>query len=136
MIFIFKVLYYQFFRFYKKFESFGEEPHPHTRYALAFFIAPLIYVPLSFISLRFCYSPPTWAIVLLPISLILLSYLLKYKGIDKKIESERPLLFKSGRYSAIFAILFCIASVVIFLSGAELGRKYYYRHCRHCESCE
>ena len=132
MMYIFKILYYQYFRFYKRFEKFGEEPHPHTRFALVFSLSPIIFVPTSFIAIYFCYNLPTWIYVLIPISLLGIMYFLKYKGVDKMIESKKPLLLGSGKASGVFAALFWIGSFVLLLYGGIKAKEYREEKSQEC----
>ncbi|WP_118977020.1 hypothetical protein [Taibaiella koreensis] len=132
MIFIFKVLYYQYFRFYKRFEKFGEEPHPHTRFALVFSLSPVIFVPISFMAIYFCYDLSTWFYVSIPLLLLGIMYFLKYKGVDRMIERERPLLLGSSKASGVFAALFWVASFTLLLYGGLKAKEYHEKKSIEC----
>lgn len=124
MTHLFKVIYYQYFRFYKRYENFGEEPHPHARYTLAFSISPLIYTPLSFLATYYCYDLQTWMVVAIPILVIFCMYILKWQGIDHEIEKEKPMLFGSVKWSVFIAVLFWAGSTFVLLYGGVRAKEY------------
>lgn len=114
----------------------GEEPHPHTRFALVFSISPLIFIPLSFLCSYFCYAIPAWGYISIPVVLILFMYYLKYKGVFERIEKEKPMIFGSSKASGIFAIVFWVLSFTLLLYGGVESREYYWRRVAECASCK
>lgn len=137
MIHLLKVLYYQYFRFYKRFERFGEEPHPHARYSIALnligFVLPSITFPLTYF---FCIELETWFYIAMIILTFILIEVFHRKGIDIKIEKEMPKLMGSTRLSIIFAIMFWAGSFVSFSLGAIKGKEYRKYNCIECRDCK
>ena len=130
MIHLLKVLYYQYFRFYQRFEKFGEEPHPHARYSIvlnliALFL-PLITFPLTYF---FCLELDTWFYVGMLAVIFLLRALFHKKGIDVKIEKEKPKLLGSTKLSIIFTVVFWAGSFIFFYFATEYEKRYYDEHC-------
>ena len=119
---LFKLLYYYYFSFYKKFDN---EPHSMTVFVLAVCESfPIVFIMQIASARAFCRIVPTWYSLLIGAAFIGLNYVAFIRsGLSKKIVKSPPPIIVSTQFSKGIAIAFFVITVSTMVCGPILAKS-------------
>ena len=121
------VLYYMYYLFYLK-KLKDEEPHARTIWLLGIFFSYWVFCTIDlFLLFFFLYSISLeFALMIFFLGVLLFYWIYSKKGRGKfVVEEKKPLIYGSFCLSVIWAILFFVITVAMFLSSAFIGKYMY-----------
>jgi len=120
---VYNVLYYNFYTFYEKYSTPGDN-HGSAIISLSVCLSVLIIGPLDiFFASMFCSSLDKIALFTIILGVVGISFLILFRRDTRiKIISSKPKLFDSYFYSKIFSIIFFVITSTYFLWGAVLTK--------------